>query len=220
MKNDFSSKIKKYLSYRQLKKNQNKQNHLNDNNNNNIPKENEKLKHTYTETNLIPNNTIKNFIPDTNNELINFTLNDKIYKYNFLPLSSINDNSISNNEENIKEDNATLFLEINQLKKDINLYQSRLNELTNEYNKLNKEYQENLMKNYSFEDINKEKEIEDEFIKLEEEKYKLKLNQLMNKNELLKQRKEKAIKHNQQLKNFYKIYMGEEWINNSHKNEY
>ena len=208
MKNDMSFKIKNYLSYRQSKKNRLKQKELNKNNNEDIK---EKFKKFGINDNY-PNNK---FIQLYNNktDFINLTLTDRINQGNSFSIYSINDFQINNNEENIKEDNNKLFLEINQLKKEINLYQSRLNELTNEYNKLNQEYQENLIKNCTFEEINKEKDIEKEFIKLEEEKYSIKLKQVKNKNDLLKKRNEKIIKHNQQMKNFYKIYMGEEWVN-------
>ena len=208
MKNDMSFKIKNYLSYRQSKKNRLKQKELNKNNNEDIK---EKFKKFGINDNY-PNNK---FIQLYNNktDFINLTLTDRINQGNSFSIYSINDFQINNNEENIKEDNNKLFLEINQLKKEINLYQSRLNELTNEYNKLNQEYQENLIKNCTFEEINKEKDIEKEFIKLEEEKYSIKLKQVKNKNDLLKKRNEKMIKHNQQMKNFYKIYMGEEWVN-------
>ena len=208
MKNDMSFKIKNYLSYRQSKKNRLKQKELNKNNNEDIK---EKFKKFGINDNY-PNNK---FIQLYNNktDFFNLTLTDRINQGNSFSIYSINDFQINNNEENIKEDNNKLFLEINQLKKEINLYQSRLNELTNEYNKLNQEYQENLIKNCTFEEINKEKDIEKEFIKLEEEKYSIKLKQVKNKNDLLKKRNEKMIKHNQQMKNFYKIYMGEEWVN-------
>ena len=208
MKNDMSFKMKNYLSYRQSKKNRLKQKELNKNNDEDIK---EKFKKFCINDNY-PNNK---FIQLYNNktDFINLTLTDRINQGNSFSIYSINDFQINNNEENIKEDNNKLFLEINQLKKEINLYQSRLNELTNEYNKLNQEYQENLIKNCTFEEINKEKDIEKEFIKLEEEKYSIKLKQVKNKNDLLKKRNEKMIKHNQQMKNFYKIYMGEEWVN-------
>ena len=206
MKNDMSFKIKNYLSYRQSKKNRLKQKELNKNNDEDIK---EKFKKFGINDNY-PNNK---FIQLNKTDFINLTLTDRINQGNSFSIYSINDFQINKNEENIKEDNNKLFLEINQLKKEINLYQSRLNELKNEYNKLNQEYQENLIKNCTFEEINKEKDIEKEFIKLEEEKYSIKLKQVKNKNDLLKKRNEKMIKHNQQMKNFYKIYMGEEWVN-------
>ena len=208
MKNDMSFKIKNYLSYRQSKKNRLKQKELNKNNN-------EDKKEKFKKFGINDNYPNNKFIQLYNNktDFINLTLTDRINQGNSFSIYSINDFQINNNEENIKEDNNKLFLEINQLKKEINLYQSRLNELTNEYNKLNQEYQENLIKNCTFEEINKEKDKEKEFIKLEEEKYSIKLKQVKNKNDLLKKRNEKMIKHNQQMKNFYKIYMGEEWVN-------
>ena len=147
-----------------------------------------------------------NFQNDNKKDLFDFNLNNKN-----ISSSLFKDNLINNNERNVKEDNNTLFLEIKQLKEDIDLYQSRLNELTIEYNKLKQEYQENLLNNYSFGEINLDKNMDEEFIKLEEEKYNIKLNQVINKNNLLKQRNEKIIKHNEQMKKFYKIYTGKDW---------
>ena len=197
MNNELPSKIKKYINYRLSKKNKTNAN-LNSNNKNENITENSKLKRFYTETFLSSTTDNINFQTDYKNDIVN-------HKRSSFSLSSIN------NEENIKEDNNVLYFEITQLKKEINLYKSRLDELTNDYNKLSKEYQDNLVNNFSFEELDKEKDIEDEYIKLEEEKYNLKLNQVKNKNKLLRERNEKVKRHNEQMKKFYKLYTGEEW---------
>ena len=200
MKNDLSSKIKNYLNFRQSRKNKTK-GKLSIKN---IINQDDKLKKFYSETNILSNSNI-NMPIDYTNDLNNITLNDKNRLKNSYLMSSIN------NEENIKEENVILFFEINQLKKDINLYQSRLDELTSEYNKLRQEYQEILQKNFSFDELDKEKEIEEEYIKLEEEKYNIILKKVRNQNNLLKLRNEKVKRHNEQMKKFYKLYTGEEW---------
>ena len=126
--------------------------------------------------------------------------------------------SQNNCEENIKaiiEENSNLFLEINQLKKDIDVYNSRLDELNKEYNKLRQDLRDNLVKNVSIDNITIEKDLEHDFNQLEEEKYKLKLNHLLNKNNLLKEQNEKALKHNEQMKKLYKIYTGKIWENSN-----
>ena len=203
MNNELPSKIKKYINFRLSKKNKTNVN-LNSNIKNENITENAKLKRFYTETFLSSTTDNINFQTDYKNDLIN-------HKRNSFSLSSIN------NEETIKEDNNVLYFEISQLKKEINLYKSRLDELTNDYNKLSQEYQDNLRNNFSFEELDKEKDIEDEYIKLEEEKYNLKLNQVKNKNKLLRERNEKAKRHNEQMKKFYKLYTGEEWDNSKKK---
>ena len=200
MKNDLSSKIKNYLNFRQSRKNKTKEKLSIKN----IINQDDKLKKFYSETNILSNSNI-NMPIDYTNDLNNITLNDKNRLKNSYLMSSIN------NEENIKEENVILFFEINQLKKDINLYQSRLDELTSEYNKLRLEYQEILQKNFSFDELDKEKEIEEEYIKLEEEKYNIILKKVRNQNNLLKLRNEKVKRHNEQMKKFYKLYTGEEW---------
>ena len=196
MKNDLSTKILNYLNRRNIRKNKHKQNLSN---NINIPNITGGLNENYF---------FNNFQNDNKKDLFDFNLNNKN-----ISSSLFKDNLISNNERNVKEDNNTLFLEIKRLKEDIDLYQSRLNELTIKYNKLKEEYQENLLNNYSFGEINLDKNMEEEFIKLEEGKYNIKLNQVINKNNLLKQRNEKIIKHNEQMKKFYKIYTGKDWVN-------
>ena len=200
MKNDLSSKIKNYLNFRQSRKNKTKEKLSIKN----IINKDDKLKKFYSETNILSNSNI-NMPIDYTNDLNNITLNDKNRLKNSYLMSSIN------NEENIKEENVILFFEINQLKKDINLYQSRLDELTSEYNKLRQEYQEILQKNFSFDELDKEKQIEEEYIKLEEEKYNIILKKVRNQNNLLKLRNEKVKRHNEQMKKFYKLYTGEEW---------
>ena len=200
MKNDLSSKIKNYLNFRQSRKNKTKEKLSIKN----IINQDDKLKKFYSETNILSNSNI-NMPIDYTSDLNNITLNDKNRLKNSYLMSSIN------NEENIKEENVILFFEINQLKKDINLYQSRLDELTSEYNKLRLEYQEILQKNFSFDELDKEKQIEEEYKKLEEEKYNIILKKVRNQNNLLKLRNEKVKRHNEQMKKFYKLYTGEEW---------
>ena len=111
-------------------------------------------------------------------------------------------------EENIKgiiEENSNLFLEINQLNKEIELYSNRLDELNSEYNKLKQDHRDHLVKEFSFENIQIEKELGDKFNKLEEEKYQIKLNHLLNINKELKEKNQKALKHNEQMgKKIYK----------------
>ena len=204
MNNELPSKIKKYINFRLSKKNKTKEN-LNSHNKKENITEDAKLKRFYTETFLSSTTDNINFQTDYKNDIIN-------HKRNSFSLSSIN------NEENIREDNNVLYLEISQLKKDINLYKTRLDELTNDYNKLSREYQDSLINKFSFEELDIEKDIEDEYVKLEEEKYSLRLNQVKNKNKLLRERNEKAKRHNEQMKKFYKLYTGEEW-NGSNKNK-
>ena len=196
MKNDLSTKILNYLNRRNIRKNKHKQNLSN---NINIPNITDNLNENYF---------FNNFQNDNKKDLFDFNLNNKN-----ISSSLFKDNLISNNERNVKEDNNTLFLEIKRLKEDIDLYQSRLNELTIKYNKLKEEYQENLLNNYSFGEINLDKNMEEEFIKLEEGKYNIKLNQVINKNNLFKQRNEKIIKQKKQNKKIYKIYTGKDWVN-------
>ena len=120
-------------------------------------------------------------------------------------------------EENIKgiiEENSNLFLEINQLNKEIELYSNRLDELNSEYNKLKQDYRDHLVKEFSFENIQIEKELGDKFNKLEEEKYQIKLNHLLNINKELKEKNQKALKHNEQMKILYKKYSGKNWQKN------
>ena len=140
----------------------------------------------------------KNF-PQENNQNLNNYINKSINYIN----PNMN-NFSSNSEENIKsiiEENSNLFLEINQLEKDIDVYSVRLDELNNEYNKLKQDYRDNLIKNISF-----EKSLEEDYYKLEEEKYKLKLNHLLNINKILKDQNEKALKHNEKMKILYKTF--------------
>ena len=131
MNNELPSKIKKYINFRLSKKNKTNAN-LNSNNKNENIIEDEKLKRFYTETFLSSTTDNINFQTDYKNDMVN-------HKRNSFSLSSIN------NEENIKEDNNVLYFEITQLKKEKNLYKSRLDELTNDYNKLSKEYQDKLI---------------------------------------------------------------------------
>ena len=155
----------------------------------------------------------KDFFEENNNQ--NSNKNNK--SINFLN-QNLNTFSQNNCEENIKaiiEENSNLFLEINQLKKDIDVYNSRLDELNKEYNKLRQDLRDNLVKNVSIDNITIEKDLEDDFYTLEEEKYKLKLNHLLNKNNLLKEQNEKALKHNEQMKKLYKIYTGKIWKNSN-----
>ena len=75
------------------------------------------------------------------------------------------------------------------------------------------EYRDNCLKNITHEKINIEKCFETDFIKLEEEKYNLKLNHLLDINNILLEENQKALKHNKQMKNLYKIYTGKNWKN-------
>ena len=128
-------------------------------------------------------------------------------------LKNDNNNYYDEGTKNIIEENENLLSEIDNLKKEINLSKNKLAELNNEYNKLKKEYQDNLSKNLVFENKIKEKDIGDEFNKLDEEKYKLKLKYYLEINNLIKERNRNIIKHNEQMKKFYKIYTGKNWNN-------
>ena len=174
--------------------------------------------------NLIQNKTVqsfnnaeelkKNFF-DENNQISNNYSNKSMIFINQNMNNILSNSNIS--EENIKgiiEENSNLFLEINQLNKEIELYSNRLDELNSEYNKLKQDYRDHLVKEFSFENIQIEKELGDKFNKLEEEKYKIKLNHLLNINKELKEKNQKALKHNEQMKILYKKYSGKNWQKN------
>ena len=199
MQNDFVDNKKKYLS---------------------IENQNE---------NVIQNKTVqsfnnaeelkKNFF-DENNQISNNYSNKSMIFINQNMNNILSNSNIS--EENIKgiiEENSNLFLEINQLNKEIELYSNRLDELNSEYNKLKQDYRDHLVKEVSFENIQIEKELGDEFYKLEEEKYQIKLNHLLNINKELKEKNQKALKHNEQMKILYKKYSGKNWQKNIEKNQ-
>ena len=141
-----------------------------------------------------------------NNKTINYIKNN-------INNSSNNSHYYDDNTKSIIEENSNLFSEINQLKKEIDQYKDKLDELNNEYNKIKQERRDNLIKNNSSETIKIEKDFEDDFIKLEEEKYKLKLNHLLDINALLREKNKKALHHNEQMKKLYKIYTGTNWKN-------
>ena len=153
---------------------------------------------------LEENNKIS--INEHNNKTINYIKNN------------IN-NSLSNSHyydektKNIIEENSTLFIEINKLKKEIDQYKDRLDELNNEYNKMKQDKRDNLIKSNTLDNIKIKKNFEDQFIKLEEEKYKIKLNHLLGINALLKENNQKALNHNEQMKKLYKLYTGVNWKN-------
>ena len=174
--------------------------------------------------NLIQNKTVqsfnnaeelkKNFF-DENNQIYNNYSNKSMIFINQNMNNILSNSNIS--EENIKgiiEENSNLFLEINQLNKEIELYSNRLDELNSEYNKLKQDYRDHLVKEFSFENIQIEKELGDKFNKLEEEKYQIKLNHLLNINKELKEKNQKALKHNEQMKILYKKYSGKNWQKN------
>ena len=194
MQNDFVDNKKKYLSIENQKEN------------------------------LIQNKTVqsfnnaeelkKNFF-DENNQISNNYSNKSMIFINQNMNNILSNSNIS--EENIKgiiEENSNLFLEINQLNKEIELYSNRLDELNSEYNKLKQDYRDHLVKEFSFENIQIEKELGDKFNKLEEEKYQIKLNHLLNINKELKEKNQKALKHNEQMKILYKKYSGKNWQKN------
>ena len=174
--------------------------------------------------NLLQNKTVQSFNNAEELKKNFFDENNQIYNnYSNKSMIFINQNmnnilSISNiSEENIKgiiEENSNLFLEINQLNKEIELYSNRLDELNSEYNKLKQDYRDHLVKEFSFENIQIEKELGDKFNKLEEEKYQIKLNHLLNINKELKEKNQKALKHNEQMKILYKKYSGKNWQKN------
>ena len=179
--------------------------------------------------NLLQNKTVqsfnnaeelkKNFF-DENNQIYNNYSNKSMIFINQNMNNILSNSNIS--EENIKgiiEENSNLFLEINQLNKEIELYSNRLDELNSEYNKLKQDYRDHLVKEVSFENIQIEKELGDEFYKLEEEKYQIKLNHLLNINKELKEKNQKALKHNEQMKILYKKYSGKNWQKNIEKNQ-
>ena len=147
------------------------------------------------------------------NQISNNTHNNKTINYlklnNTFPSTSYYDD----NTKNLIKENNNLFIEINQLKKDIDIYKDRIEELDNEYNNIKQEYRDNCLKNITHEKINIEKCFETDFIKLEEEKYNLKLNHLLDINNILLEENQKALKHNKQMKNLYKIYIGKNWKN-------
>ena len=156
----------------------------------------------------------KNFF-DENNQISNNYSNKSMIFINQNMNNILSNSNIS--EESIKviiEENSNLFLEINQLNKEIELYSNRLDELNSEYNKLKQDYREHLLKEASSENIQIEKELGDEFYKLEEEKYQIKLNHLLNINKELKEKNQKALKHNEQMKILYKKYSGKNWQKN------
>ena len=174
--------------------------------------------------NLLQNKTVqsfnnaeelkKNFF-DENNQIYNNYSNKSMIFINQNMNNILSNSNIS--EENIKgiiEENSNLFLEINQLNKEIELYSNRLDELNSEYNKLKQDYRDHLVKEVSFENIQIEKELGDEFYKLEEEKYQIKLNHLLNINKELKEKNQKTLKHNEQMKILYKKYSGKNWKKN------
>ena len=174
--------------------------------------------------NLIQNKTVqsfnnaeelkKNFF-DENNQISNNYSNKSMIFINQNMNNILSNSNIS--EENIKgiiEENSNLFLEINQLNKEIELYSNRLDELNSEYNKQKQDYRDHLVKEVSFENIQIEKELGDKFNKLEEEKYQIKLNHLLNINKELKEKNQKALKHNEQMKILYKKYSGKNWQKN------
>ena len=179
--------------------------------------------------NLIQNKTVqsfnnaeelkKNFF-DENNQISNNYSNKSMIFINQNMNNILSNSNIS--EEKIKgiiEENSNLFLEINQLNKEIELYSNRLDELNSEYNKIKQDYRDHLLKEVSSENIQIEKELGDEFYKLEEEKYQIKLNHLLNINKELKEKNQKALKHNEQMKILYKKYSGKNWQKNIEKNQ-
>ena len=180
-----------------------------------IGKQNENLLQNKTVQSFNNADELKKFFLDENNQIFNNHYNKSMIYIN-QNMNNISSNSY-NYEENIKgilEENSNLFLEINQLNKEIELYSNRLDELNSEYNKLKQDYRDHLVKEFSFENIQIEKELGDEFYKLEEEKYQIKLNHLLNINKELKEKNQKALKHNEQMKILYKKYSGKNWQKN------
>ena len=157
----------------------------------------------------------KKYFLEENNKISINEYNNKTINY----IKNNINNSLSNSHyydektKNIIEENSTLFIEINKLKKEIDQYKDRLDELNNEYNKMKQDKRDNLIKSNTLDNIKIEKNFEDKFIKLEEEKYKIKLNHLLGINALLKENNQKALNHNEQMKKLYKLYTGENWKN-------
>ena len=193
MISDFTKKIKNYFNLGNNKR------YISDNRiNQSVDKLDELKKYLVEERNNISNGK--------NNKSINYKNQNE---NNILS----NNNNCEENIINIIEENTNLFLEINDLKKEIELYGNRLEELNNEYNKLKQDNRDNILRDVTLDIIKIEKGFEKEFIFLEEEKYKLKLNHLLNINSLLKDQNQKAMKHNEQMKTLYKIYTGKNWNN-------
>ena len=193
MISDFTKKIKNYFNLGNNKR------YISDNRiNQSVDKLDELKKYLVEERNNISNGK--------NNKSINYKNQNE---NNILS----NNNNCEENIINIIEENTNLFLEINDLKKEIEVYGNRLEELNNEYNKLKQDNRDNILRDVTLDIIKIEKGFEKEFIFLEEEKYKLKLNHLLNINSLLKDQNQKAMKHNEQMKILYKIYTGKNWNN-------
>ena len=156
----------------------------------------------------------KYFLEENNkisiNEYNNRTIN---YIKNNINNSLSNSHYYDEKTKNIIEENSTLFIEINKLKKEIDQYKDRLDELNNEYNKMKQDKRDNLIKSNTLDNIKIKKNFEDQFIKLEEDKYKIKLNHLLGINALLKENNQKALNHNEQMKKLYKLYTGVNWKN-------
>ena len=157
----------------------------------------------------------KKYFLEENNKISINEYNNKTINY----IKNNINNSLSNSHyydektKNIIEENSTLFIEINKLKKEIDQYKDRLDELNNEYNKMKQDKRDNLIKSNTLDNIKIKKNFEDQFIKLEEEKYKIKLNHLLGINALLKENNKKALNHNEQMKKLYKLYTGVNWKN-------
>ena len=157
----------------------------------------------------------KKYFLEENNKISINEYNNKTINY----IKNNINNSLSNSHyydektKNIIEENSTLFIEINKLKKEIDQYKDRLDELNNEYNKMKQDKRDNLIKSNTSDNIKIKKNFEDQFIKLEEEKYKIKLNYLLGINALLKENNQKALNHNEQMKKLYKLYTGVNWKN-------
>ena len=180
---------------------------------NNIIQNEEKIKNETMKSGDKIEKFKKYFLEENKNN--NSGYNNKTINYikNNINNSSNNSHYYDDKTKSIIEENSNLFSEINQLKKEIDQYKDKLDELNNEYNKIKRERRDNLIKNNSSETIKIEKDFEDDFIKLEEEKYKLKLNHLLDINALLKEKNKKALNHNEQMKKLYKIYTGTNWKN-------
>ena len=113
--------------------------------------------------NLMQNKTVQSFnnaeelkkiFFDENNQISNNYSNKSMIFINQNMNNILSNSNIS--EENIKGiivENSNLFLEINQLNKEIELYSNRLDELNSEYNKLKQDYRDHLVKEVSFENI-------------------------------------------------------------------
>ena len=157
----------------------------------------------------------KKYFLEENNKISINEYNNKTINY----IKNNINNSLSNSHyydektKNIIEENSTLFIEINKLKKEIDQYKDRLDELNNEYNKMKQDKRDNLIKSNTLDNIKIKKNFEDQFIKLEEEKYKIKLNHLLGINALLKENNQKALNHNEHMKKLYKLYTGVNWKN-------